>query len=730
MTETGLTSGVTNDSEATVIQGIFLDLCPRNPGENDSLWIYNTTDYSNLKCSRNGSSDFGPERHRPWGVAVDVVLGICLFLLSILTFTGNAMVLHAVRTERRLQTVSNMFIVSLAVADLVVGLIVMPISALYIFTESWPFGKVICDMWIGIDYTASTASILNLFILSLDRYWSVTSPLKYIRKRTKKRAIIMIGIVWFVSALWIIPIVGWHHFSTAGVRTVPPDVCDTEYATDTVFKVSTAMVNFYIPLAIMYGLYGKVFHEIRKRSEFELGRKCGGGGAYFASYQTTFEESGERNDTFADITPPSPEEGDLMLEKPPDDTETSEEEPNKFNSKYDYSNLKLIRETANSLRGSQSPRTGRQQIRLNVEYAYDECVTDDTTEQVQPYLHEEHSMTVLGVHNGDTDKNGKCETTFINLSSSPINGRKIEDHLQNKFSNMTKPLRSRSPSPKSISCQSSFRNISESPKERQIFDQEMPVTFSPVLCGRGSQNSSPKLPLHNTLSLDDACTISQNDPLAADRIIVNSNSTPHLKSSLRKANSSPPHKKVVLDMPEESLTRGKVQRENSKNSARTPCLSQLNPFASERGVRSILSTVTKNNQNSSPSRRALIQSRSGNGLRKVATANKHGSRSKRRKPSLSLTKEIKAARQLGVIMGAFTLCFLPYFVLFMVVSFCEGCIDVGTITAVTWVGYINSTLNPFLYPLCNAGFRRKFRKMFRMKTHFRRASYMYDPRYD
>ena len=77
----------------------------------------------------------------------------------------------------------------------------------------------------------------------------------------------------------------------------------------------------------------------------------------------------------------------------------------------------------------------------------------------------------------------------------------------------------------------------------------------------------------------------------------------------------------------------------------------------------------------------------------------------------SLHKEIKAARQLGVIMGAFTLCFLPYFILFMVVSLCDNCVEAGHLTAATWVGYLNSTLNPFLYPLCNANFRTKFRSM-------------------
>jgi len=88
-----------------------------------------------------------------------------------------------------------MFIVSLAIADLIVGLVVMPMSTVYIFTEDWMFGVGLCQLWIAVDYTASTASILNLFILSLDRYWSVTSPLKYLSKRTTKRALIMISLV-------------------------------------------------------------------------------------------------------------------------------------------------------------------------------------------------------------------------------------------------------------------------------------------------------------------------------------------------------------------------------------------------------------------------------------------------------------------------------------------------------------------------------------------------------
>lgn len=73
-------------------------------------------------------------------------------------------------------------------------------------------GLGLCRIWISVDFTASTASIFNLLTLSLDRYWSITSPLQYLGKRTRTRALILIGVAWGLSLLWVIPIFGWKHF--------------------------------------------------------------------------------------------------------------------------------------------------------------------------------------------------------------------------------------------------------------------------------------------------------------------------------------------------------------------------------------------------------------------------------------------------------------------------------------------------------------------------------------
>ena len=88
----------------------------------------------------------------------------------------------------------------------------------------------------------------------------------------------------------------------------------------------------------------------------------------------------------------------------------------------------------------------------------------------------------------------------------------------------------------------------------------------------------------------------------------------------------------------------------------------------------------------------------------------------RANPNTVLIKEKKAAMQLGVIVGAFILCWLPYFTLFMVVAYCSDadgqvCVNQTVFTSTIWFGYFNSTLNPILYPLCNANFKRAFKRM-------------------
>lgn len=151
-----------------------------------------------------------------------------LSIVIVITVIGNTLVILAVLTTRRLRTVTNCFVISLAIADWLVGVFVMPpaianqlmgkhrdASFFLVFNRNllgtWELGWILCDIWISLDILLCTASILSLCAISVDRYLAVTQPLSYSRKRRSKRlASLMILGVWFSSALITCPpMFGW-----------------------------------------------------------------------------------------------------------------------------------------------------------------------------------------------------------------------------------------------------------------------------------------------------------------------------------------------------------------------------------------------------------------------------------------------------------------------------------------------------------------------------------------
>ncbi|KAG7249356.1 hypothetical protein CRUP_017227, partial [Coryphaenoides rupestris] len=191
-------------------------------------------------------------------------LGVFLGLVSLLTVLMNLLVLYAVRREKSLHTVGNLYIVSLSVADLMVGATVMPLNLTYLLMDEWNLGHTVCQFWLIMDYVASTASIFNLFILCLDRYRSVRQPLKYLKYRTRGRACLMISGAWLLSMTWIIPILGWRWFAHVDLKPEDENKCDTDFRFVTWFKVITAIFNFYMPSFLMLWFYMHIYMAVRQ----------------------------------------------------------------------------------------------------------------------------------------------------------------------------------------------------------------------------------------------------------------------------------------------------------------------------------------------------------------------------------------------------------------------------------------------------------------------------------
>jgi dopamine D1-like receptor len=107
--------------------------------------------------------------------------GIFLSLVIFLSIAGNILVCVAIYTDRALRRIGNLFLASLAIADLFVSSLVMTFAVVNDLLGYWMFGAQFCDTWIAFDVMCSTASILNLCAISLDRYIHIKDPLRYFK---------------------------------------------------------------------------------------------------------------------------------------------------------------------------------------------------------------------------------------------------------------------------------------------------------------------------------------------------------------------------------------------------------------------------------------------------------------------------------------------------------------------------------------------------------------------
>lgn len=230
--------------------------------DTSTLTSLNTSFYNNV-TNYPTATNVPDQPHLAQVIGVSIVVGF----ISIITMAGNLLVIIAFKIDKQLQTISNCFLLSLAVADFTIGLVSMPLYTVYLLMGHWPLGPALCDLWLSLDYTMSNASVANLLIICFDRYFSVTRPLTYRAHRTPKKAGIMIGCAWAVSVLlWTPWIFGWPYIE--GKRTVPDTECYIQFlTTNAILTIATALAAFYIPVSVMTILYFKIYKETEKRQK-------------------------------------------------------------------------------------------------------------------------------------------------------------------------------------------------------------------------------------------------------------------------------------------------------------------------------------------------------------------------------------------------------------------------------------------------------------------------------
>uniref|UniRef100_A0A7E4VY70 G_PROTEIN_RECEP_F1_2 domain-containing protein n=1 Tax=Panagrellus redivivus TaxID=6233 RepID=A0A7E4VY70_PANRE len=185
---------------------------------------------------------------------------LILAIIPLMTIFGNALVMLAVYRERSLQTVTNYLIVSLAVSDFLVAICVMSFAVYFEYNAfSWGLGSTLCNLYIGVDVACSTASILNLLAISLDRYIAISHPLAYAQYGTHgKRALVSVTVVWGISIAVGMPVF-------MGANQIDAENATSCEFTNGYFIIISSILSFFVPAVAMIALYTVIFRRLRQR---------------------------------------------------------------------------------------------------------------------------------------------------------------------------------------------------------------------------------------------------------------------------------------------------------------------------------------------------------------------------------------------------------------------------------------------------------------------------------
>ncbi|XP_018045033.1 PREDICTED: octopamine receptor beta-3R-like isoform X2 [Atta colombica] len=195
--------------------------------------------------------------------------GAIMISIIITALLGNALVIASVRRHRKLRVPTNRYVVSLAMADLLVAICAMTFNAsVELSGGKWLLGSIMCDVWNSMDVYFSTASILHLCCISVDRYYAIVRPLEYPAIMRTVTVTAMLSSAWTLPALIsFIPIfMGWYTTQQhLDFRRKNPQIC--MFVVNLPYAVISSCVSFWIPGVVMIVMYCKIYKEaVRQRA--------------------------------------------------------------------------------------------------------------------------------------------------------------------------------------------------------------------------------------------------------------------------------------------------------------------------------------------------------------------------------------------------------------------------------------------------------------------------------
>ncbi|XP_036383187.1 alpha-2B adrenergic receptor [Megalops cyprinoides] len=219
----------------------------------------------------------------PYSPEATAAFATAITLMVLITIVGNILVIIAVLTSRSLRGPQNLFLVSLAAADILVATLIIPFSLANELMGYWYFRSVWCEIYLALDVLFCTSSIVHLCAISLDRYMSISRAVTYGPKRTPRRIKTAILVVWLIAAVISFPPLLSMNKSKSSVDGEGDPQCQLN--DERWYILYSTIGSFFAPCLIMILVYIRIYQIAKQRTRCPPGEPRKEGAAAAATPQ-------------------------------------------------------------------------------------------------------------------------------------------------------------------------------------------------------------------------------------------------------------------------------------------------------------------------------------------------------------------------------------------------------------------------------------------------------------
>ncbi|XP_076752858.1 5-hydroxytryptamine receptor 2B [Xylocopa sonorina] len=635
------------------------------------------------------------------------------------TAAGNILVCLAIARERRLQNVTNYFLMSLAITDLMVAVLVMPLGILTLVRGYFPLPSVYCLAWICLDVLFCTASIMHLCTISVDRYLSLRYPMKFGRNKTRRRVTLKIIFVWILSIAMSLPLS--LMYSKEDDSVLVDGACQIP---DPLYKLIGSIICFYIPLGVMLLTYALTVRLLAEQQQ-NIGGTAGWSSGWLGGPQGPPSGGLDRRGTWKKflLSKSSAGSGGTPQHTSGTSTDTelttldthelwipeSEPPPSAMSALHAFGAemLKLSR----GLEGIASPGS-------STPMGTPRSTPQHSVQQHQQQSHRCSFRHGSGESGGSSASGSRTSLSMQEDLSSPTpwkHRRRASTFNEAHLERANEPGSPRTPRKRSFSFheQPVFARCSVSRKNSSNEDT-------------GQEKTSDK-PDESELPLPPPCTCpyfgessKRPPPQPSSEIVIVSGDTmkpisgKNLEAAfLGRSNSGRMEASRSYELNSIVTWRG-GRRGSSLGSTRTSLLpSRAAPMRRAATMRAHNGAASVSSKQSSNSSSPCLPRYPGHVRSHHSRTSSVVSRNSTRHGRI-IRLEQKATKVLGVVFFTFVILWAPFFVLNLILAVCPDCerqIDRKIFDLATWLGYASSMVNPIFYTIFNKVFRQAFKKV-------------------